>query len=86
MINAGVIIKAYSTMVGAMDYRDKQSEAFRWAHAILKHLDHSTSLEKVSQLAHFLLKVEQDQTTSHSNPSIVWTLSQKSLVDELNEA
>ena len=82
----GIIIKAYSAMVGMMDYRDKQSEAFRWAHAILKHLNHSTCLEKVSLLAHFLLKVEQDQTSSHSNPSIAGILTQKNLVDVLNEA
>jgi len=82
----GIIIKADSAMVGMMDYRDKQSEAFKLAHAILKHLDRSTSLEKVSQLAHFLLRVEQGQTFSHSNPTIVSTLSPKNLVDELNEA
>jgi len=82
----GVIIKADSKMVRPMDYRDKQSEAFRWAHAILKHLNQVTTLQKVSQLAHFLLSVEQDQTSSHSNPSIAGILCQKNLVDELNEA
>ena len=79
-------LKSLSGLVRMMNYRDKQSEAFRWAHAILKHLNQVTSLEKVAQLAHFLLSVERDQTSSHSNPSIAGILTQKNLVDVLNEA
>ena len=69
-----------------MDYRRKQSEAFKWAHAILTHLEEVTSLQAVAKLAHFLIQVEEGQTISHSTPTIGHSPSLKSLVDELNEA
>jgi len=69
-----------------MDFRDKQAEAFRWAHAILKHLDRSTSMAKVASLAHFLIQQEAGQTISRTTPTIAQTQCQKSLLYELNEA
>jgi len=69
-----------------MDFRDKQAEAFRWAHAILTHLDRSTSMEKVASLAHFLIQKEAGRTISRTTPTIAQTQGLKSLLCELNEA
>jgi len=73
-------------MVNLMDYRTKQSEAFKWAHAILTHLEQETCLQAVATLAHFLIQEEVARTIFHSILTIEHSPSLKSLVDELNEA
>ncbi|GAH24041.1 unnamed protein product, partial [marine sediment metagenome] len=43
-------------------------------------------LHAVASLAHFLIQKEEGQTISRITPTIERTLSQKSLLDELNAA
>jgi len=69
-----------------MDYRTKQSEAFKLAHSILTHLELPISLQQVATLAHFLLQPAVDQTSFHKVRPIEPTPSQKNLFDKLNGA